>query len=276
MAQAKNHAARQSRDQRLGRRRRWRENGREAAPGGRSYDLKFNVDKPKTGAASTATIDIPKPFASLPADQQTVEVPVKIETDDFTINGPDQPPVVVPRTGPPEEHRDLQYRAEEQRRRRDPRVLCGQQPHVPEDDHHAPGGPAVGWHASDAVRYQGPDHVQRDEPAAAQDEHPINLMIIKKEAGYQFILQGVGTTRAFPNLSETQIAELVAQTRDMFTGARLHAGRQPVCLSARRYHHPARYPRRHAQDHGQAWHADVSQAVLWPRQRPRMRAPWAT
>ncbi|MFL5805244.1 MAG: CHAT domain-containing protein [Roseiflexaceae bacterium] len=185
---------------------------------GTAYDLKFNVDAPKKDAISTAMIDVPKLFASLPPEQQTVEVLVVIETDDFTINGPDQQPIVVPRTG--RSKNTATFNIEPKRNG---------------------AGVIRAFFLANNRMFQkmtitlqvGP--LQADKPAILadikgltmasamsqplrRDEHPINLMIIKKEAGYQFILQGVGATRAFLNLSETQLAELVGQMREMFKG----------------------------------------------------------
>jgi hypothetical protein len=185
---------------------------------GNTYDLKFNVDAPMAGARASLAIDVSKLFQSLPPEQQTIDLLVMIESDDFTINGDDQLVIAVPRTG--RSKNTATFNIEPKR--------------------NGEGVIKAFFYANNRVFQKmtiaiqvGPK--QADTPAmnmqvsgltmgsamsmaVRRDEKPVNLMIIKKEAGYQFILQGVGAMRAFLNLSETQIAELVGQTREVFKG----------------------------------------------------------
>jgi hypothetical protein len=185
---------------------------------GNSYDLKFNVDKPKEGAASTATIDIPKLFASLPASQTTVEVLVVIETDDFTINGADQQALVVPREGRSKNTPTFNIEPKRNGAGVIRAFFVANNRMFQKMTITLQVGPLQAGTPAMQADVKGLTMGSAMGQPLRQSEHPINLMIIKKEAGYQFILQGVGTTRAFLNLSETQIAELVGQTRDMFKG----------------------------------------------------------
>jgi hypothetical protein len=185
---------------------------------GNSYDLKFNVDKPKEGAASTATIDVPKLFASLPASQTTVEVLVVIETDDFTINGADQQALVVPREGRSKNTPTFNIEPKRNGAGVIRAFFVANNRMFQKMTITLQVGPLSAGTPAMQADVKGLTMGSAMGQPLRQSEHPINLMIIKKEAGYQFILQGVGTTRAFLNLSETQIAELVGQTRDMFKG----------------------------------------------------------
>jgi hypothetical protein len=181
-----------------------------------AYDLRFNVDTPMEGARASIAIDVSKLFQSLPPEQQTVDLLVLIETDDFTINGEDQQVIAVPRTG----------------RSKKPATFNIEPKHKGEGVIKAffyannrvfqkmtltlQVGPKSGEAPAMDMQVSGLTMGSAMNMAVRQQEHPVNLMIIKKEAGYQFILTGVGTKRAFVNLSETQIAELVGQTREVF------------------------------------------------------------
>jgi hypothetical protein len=184
---------------------------------GDAYDLKFSVDAPKASAIQTVAIDVNKLFQSLPPEQKTVDLLVMIESDDFTINGDDQQLLKVPRTGRSRNTATFNI----------------------EPKHNGPGVVKAFFYANNRVFQKMTITMQVGEVATSEpvmtaavqgltmgsamnspmrQDTPVNLMIIKKEAGYQFILQGVGAMRAFLNLSETQIAELVAQTREVFKG----------------------------------------------------------
>lgn len=66
---------------------------------GETYELRFNIDKPSKQAFSTSSINIPELFKSLPTEQETIEITVLIESDDFIIHGADQASIKLPRTG---------------------------------------------------------------------------------------------------------------------------------------------------------------------------------
>jgi hypothetical protein len=185
---------------------------------GSAYDLRFNVDTPMEGARAALAIDVSKLFKSLPPEQETVDMLVMIETDDFTIDGDDQQVIAVPRTGrskkpatfniEPKRNGDCEIKAffyANNRVFQKMTLMIQVGPKAAE-------APAMDMQVSGLTMGSAMNMVVR------RDEKPVNLMIIKKEAGYQFILQGVGAMRAFVNLSETQIAELVGQTREVFKG----------------------------------------------------------
>lgn len=181
-----------------------------------TYELKFNVDKPVKGAEGTAEINVAKLFQALPAEQQTIEIQVLIESDDFIIHGSDQLPIVVPRTGRSKNTATFNIEP----KHNGPSVIraffVANNRIFQKMNLTLQVGPIDAETPAVEVETRGMTLASTLNLVTTRTEHPISLVIIKKEAGYQFILQGGVTMRAFLNLSETQIAELVAQTRDMF------------------------------------------------------------
>jgi hypothetical protein len=143
---------------------------------------------------------------------------VVIETDDFTINGLDQQPIIVPRTGRSENTATFNIKP----KRNGAGVLrvffIANNRMFQKMTITLQVGPLQAGKPAMQADIKGLTMSSAMSQPLRQDEHPINLMIIKKEAGYQFILQGIGATRAFMNLSEAQVAELIGQVRDMFKG----------------------------------------------------------
>jgi hypothetical protein len=183
---------------------------------GNTYDLKFNVDAPKDIAISTAAIDVAKIFQSLPAEQQTVDVLVMIETDDFTINGDDQQSITVPRTGRSKNNATFNIEPKKNGQGVIKAFFYANNRVFQKMTITLQVGPVSANAPTMQAQVSGMTMSSAMSMPARHDEQPVNLMIIRKEAGYQFILQGIGAMRATLNLSETQIAELVAQTREMF------------------------------------------------------------
>jgi hypothetical protein len=183
---------------------------------GNTYDLKFNVDAPKTGAISTAAIDVAKIFQSLPADQLTVDVLVMIETDDFTINGDDQQSITVPRSGRSKNNATFNIEPKKNGQGVIKAFFYANNRVFQKMTITLQVGPVSANAPTMQAQVSGMTMSSAMSMPARHDEQPVNLMIIRKEAGYQFILQGIGAMRATLNLSETQIAELVVQTREMF------------------------------------------------------------
>jgi CHAT domain len=185
---------------------------------GNTYDLKFNVDAPMAGARASLAIDVSKLFQSLPPEQQTVDLLVMIETDDFTINGDDQQVIAVPRTGRSKNTATFNIEPKRNGEGVIKAFFYANNRVFQKMTITLQVGPKLADAPAMNMQVSGLTMSSAMSMAVRRDDKPVNLMIIKKEAGYQFILQGVGAMRAFLNLSETQIAELVGQTREVFKG----------------------------------------------------------
>ncbi len=197
---------------------------------GRTYDLRFNVASPRGDAiASSAPLDTQALFADQPPDQEFVEILVMIETDDFRVYGYDQQLLIVPRAG--RSKNSVTFAIEP--KHNGPSVLkalfiAGKRVIQKMTLTFQVGAAAtaetpsiatLGTETSSAapamtVQTSGLTMTSAMALPARQQEQVVNLMIVKKEAGYQFILQSGGVTRAFLNLSETQIVELIARARE--------------------------------------------------------------
>ena len=178
---------------------------------GRTYELAFDVDLPRADARATAG-DVGELVRMIPPGQEQIDVLVVIDTDDFTVVGDDQQTLIVPRSGP-SPHAAI-FTIEPKRRgsgvikallfangRVFQKITIRLQ---------------VGSQAAHSPAFQTQSSGLTLESALAQAarQEIVNLTIIKKDAGYQCILQWAGVTRAFLNLSETQIAELIGRARD--------------------------------------------------------------
>lgn len=184
---------------------------------GSTYALHINVGAARDDARLTATVDHARLFGNLPPEQQQSEVLVLLESEDFTIKGDDQQTLTVPRAG---ESPSAVFQIEPQR--------AG--PGTVKAFFYANGRvfqkmtitlqvgslapKASAWHAETRGITMG----SAMAPQVRRADQSVNLMIVKKESGYQFILQSGGVTRAFLNLSETQVAELIASARDTLKG----------------------------------------------------------
>jgi hypothetical protein len=184
---------------------------------GNTYDLKFNVDAPMAGARASVAIDVSKLFQSLPPEQQTVDLLVMIETDDFTINGDDQLVIAVPRSGRSKNTATFNIEPKRNGEGVVKAFFYANNRVFQKMTLTLQVGPKLAETPAMSMQVSGLT-MNSAMSMAVRHDTPVNLMIIKKEAGYQFILQGIGAMRAFLNLSETQIAELVGQTREVFKG----------------------------------------------------------
>jgi hypothetical protein len=178
---------------------------------GRTYQLAFDVDRPRAEARAFAG-SVGELLSGLAPGQAQIDILVVIATDDFTIVGDDQQTLSVPRSGPslhaatftiePKQPglgliKALLFANGRVFQRLTITLQVGA-PTVP--------GPVCHTQSSGLTL----------ESALAQParQQIVNLTIVKKDAGYQCILQWSGVTRAFLNLSETQIAELIGRARD--------------------------------------------------------------
>jgi serine/threonine protein kinase len=179
-----------------------------------TYELSFNVDTPRAGSRSIVG-GISDLIRRLPREEQQVAMLVVLDTDDFAIDGDDQQTLIVPRKGTSKNSVRFAIRPK----------------------HSGPGVIRALFFANNRMFQKMTIELQVGEMAAdavaiaaqssgitldstlslppRQPDQTLNLTIIKKEAGYQIIAQNSGVARASLNLSETKIAELIAQARDV-------------------------------------------------------------
>lgn len=180
---------------------------------GQTYDLKFNVDLPRADARATAG-GIGALMQTTPPDQEKIEIQVVLDTDDFTVYGAADGTLVVPRVG--KSKNTVTFSVEPKKNgpctikalfmvnnRVFQRMTITLQ---------------VGAVAANATAQSTTSSGLTLGSALARtpsQQHMLNLMIIKKDAGYQFIVQNGGMFRAFLNLSEAQIADLITRAREV-------------------------------------------------------------
>lgn len=180
---------------------------------GSTYELKLNVDRPREDSLVTAG-GIEDVLRQLPAEQQQVEILVVLESDDFTIYGSDQQTLIVPREG--KSKNTVTFTIEP--KKQGPGVVKALfitnnrvfQKMTITLQVGALLPQTLAWESQASGMTMGSVMAQPARPAG----QAVNLVIIKREAGYQFIVQSTGVARAFLNLSETQIAELILKARE--------------------------------------------------------------
>jgi hypothetical protein len=176
-----------------------------------TYQLNFNVDVPRSDAVATAG-GIEELADTLPEDH-CIEVSILLDTEDFNIHAPDNRILRIPASG---SSNDVGFTIEphhagvavitalftiNNRTFQRIRLTFQVDASTQSTPITAMATQATGLTIDSALQYP-------------TERQAINLTIIKREAGYQFILQGAsGTVRAFVNISETQIAELIATAR---------------------------------------------------------------
>ena len=179
-----------------------------------TYELRFDVGPPRDEASAFRTaFDAAKAFEGLAPEVQFVNVLVMLDTDDFTIYGNDQQTLIVPRVG--KSKNTVSFTIEPKK----------PGPGVIKAFFFANGrvfqkmtltlqvgvmAAEAAWKAQSSGLTMGSAMTQ----PLPRPGYMINLLIVKKEGGYQFIANNGGVARAFLNLSETQIAELIARARD--------------------------------------------------------------
>jgi hypothetical protein len=179
----------------------------------KTYDLKFNVAPPLAEAA-TAAFDAKKFFSALPPNIKQAELLVALETDDFTIYGDDQQTLIVPREG--KSKNTVTFSVEP--KQNGPGVIKAlfiannrvfqKMTITLQVGSAAADKPIVDLQSSGLT--MGSALAQMTSKA----QHNISLTIMKQTASYQFRIQNGGLMRATLNLSEQQIADLIAYARD--------------------------------------------------------------
>lgn len=179
-----------------------------------AYTLHFNVDLPRSdGLVAAAGIDAL--MAALPPEQEQVVLMVLIEAEGLIIHSPNPQALVVPRQGPsntiafvvtPDQIGPVQITA-----------FCSIANHtfqrVQLTAHVGDPGPS-GSDAAPSIRASG---ITLSSALRLPVRHQnMSLIIMKRATGYQFIVQSdTGVRRAFIDISETQIAELIGSARAM-------------------------------------------------------------
>jgi hypothetical protein len=188
---------------------------------GKPYELKFRVDTPRMDAQARS-----EPIISLieemPTQERFVEIRVDLETEDFTIYGEKRQTIVVPRMGmskntttftieatqPGEKTISALFMAKGRLFQKMTITLT-----VDEGDTTEPDSESM---AAITTRTCG---IALDSVIALPPQkmlNDFNLTILKRNTGYQFLLQNGGVTRAQIHLEEQQINEMVTYARREF------------------------------------------------------------
>ncbi|MDQ2995875.1 MAG: CHAT domain-containing protein [Chloroflexota bacterium] len=183
----------------------------------RTYDLKFDVSAPR--AESIVRVGgVSGLVNELAADQEFLEILVVLEPGDFRLYGMDQQLIVVPRVG--DSKNIVTYTIEAQKEgsgtatalfyvnnRLFQKVTITFQVGGIVSDTPTVVTKAVGIALQNAI----------SQPARRSGQS-VNVMIIKKDEGYQFIVQGGGVARALLRISEPQIADWIKYARKELKG----------------------------------------------------------
>ncbi|HEU4325695.1 MAG TPA: CHAT domain-containing protein, partial [Roseiflexaceae bacterium] len=177
---------------------------------GRTYDLAFNVDEPRTGAATATVTPVAKIMAE--AGLQQLDIDVVIVTADFTVHGNDQGRLVVPRVGPSKN--TVRFAIEPTKN--GPGVISAVflaqgraiqkmtiTLQVGEEPRRVIEAETSGLNLSSSIA------VALRRP----DKRQIVLTILRRDSHYQFLLSNGGVTRYTLNLSETYVDELIGKAR---------------------------------------------------------------
>jgi hypothetical protein len=178
---------------------------------GQTYHLKFNVASPRTGGVS-AEFNAAGAFAGLPPDVQQVEITVALETGDFDIAGADQQIMVVPRTGPSTNEPTFAI-TPKRNGLGTIDALFFANGHVFQHMQIALQVGPVMQVTSSGLTLGSALPATRAPSSQRQD---LNLLIIRRDTGYQFRLQNGVSTRAAINLGEAAISDMVARARSTF------------------------------------------------------------
>lgn len=178
---------------------------------GKRYELRFNVDSPRADA-TTAMFDAEKAFRGLPPDVNEVEITVALDSDDVDIIGSDQQVLVVPRTGPSEGDAIFQIKPKANGIATVNAVFIANNRIFQKMTMML----QVGTLAKNVPTFNAETRGLAFAGTVALPPRPnvVNLVIERRENGYLLRLLNGGSARAFLNLSETKIADLILRARD--------------------------------------------------------------
>jgi CHAT domain len=179
------------------------------------YELKFNVGAKRDNAIATVS-GIGRAIKEAAGDQELVTLLVVLETDDFTLYGVDSLEIVVPVAANASSKNTATFTIEAKKegantlnaifyvngnlfQRVNIKVQVGGQ--VPAGEK-AMTSTSTGMTLASAVSI----------PPRPRDQS-VNVMVLKKDAGYQVIVQGGGVARAFLNISTEEISGWLKHAR---------------------------------------------------------------
>jgi len=179
------------------------------------YELKFNVGAKRDNAIATVS-GIGRAIKEAAGDQELVTLLVVLETDDFTLYGVDSLEIVVPVAANAPSKNTATFTIEAKKegantlnaifyvngnlfQRVNIKVQVGGQ--VPAGEK-AMTSTSTGMTLASAVSI----------PPRPRDQS-VNVMVLKKDAGYQVIVQGGGVARAFLNISTEEISGWLKHAR---------------------------------------------------------------
>jgi CHAT domain len=181
----------------------------------RPYELKFNVDAKRDNAIATVS-GIGRAIKEAAGDQELVTLLVVLEPGDFTLYGVDSLEIVVPVAANAPSKNTATFTIEAKKeganalnaifyvngnlfQRVNIKVQVGGQ--VPAGEK-AMTSTSTGMTLTSAVSI----------PPRPRDQ-TVNVMILKKDAGYQVIVQGGGVARAYLNISTEEISGWLKHAR---------------------------------------------------------------
>ncbi|MBC8160423.1 MAG: CHAT domain-containing protein [Roseiflexaceae bacterium] len=176
---------------------------------GESYELKFNVDSPRKGVVATAAFASEKLFAD-PALKEA-ELIVLLDSDDFEIVGDDQATLKVPRAGKSRNNATFAI-VPRANGAGEVRAMFFANGRIFQKMKLTLQVGAVAPRTL-VLNAEASGKTLGSVAAAPARGQEVDLVILKKDAGYEFILNSGGFKRAVVNLSEAQIADIAASAR---------------------------------------------------------------
>lgn len=176
---------------------------------GETYELKFNVDSPRKGVVATAAFAAEKLFADPNVKQ--VEITIVLDSDDFEIIGDDQAEIKVPRVGKSRNSATFSI-VPKKNGVGEVRAIFFANGRVFQKMKIALQVGALAP-STTVISAEASGKTFGSVVATAPRGQEVDLVILKKEAGYEFILNSGGFKRALVNLSEPQIADITTNAR---------------------------------------------------------------
>lgn len=176
------------------------------------YELRLDVDAPRADARLRVE-GINTFIQQLAADQELLEILVVLEPGDFTLYGLDQQVIVVPREG---KSKNTALFAIEPKKKGTStlNLLFYVNNRVFQKIAMTfQVGRAAGSDKTIAIKATGVALPSALVQPPREHGQPVNVMIIKKEEGYQFVVQGGGVARALLRVTETQTADWIRYAR---------------------------------------------------------------
>lgn len=187
--------------------------GDQPLSAGKSYNLRFDVGLPRGGAVNVPA-NLRAAFDATGA--KSLDVLVVLASEDFEIIGDFQSTLVVPRKGASENQASFTVRPKRNGACQISAVFFTNGRAFQKMTLTFQVGPLVTVQASGASLAS----VERAAEKLAPREHTrqVTLTILRREAGYQFLLTNGGVRRFSLNLSETYLEGLINKAREVLLG----------------------------------------------------------